>query len=535
MMAATHPPDGDQACAALLRRIRAHAADGLLACGSETLSGIATRQLKRAKPQLRSDAAQAMMKGTTAMLEVVEAWSDDLVVAISNEMSRREDALQQLVQSCVEYSAGEVSVFVQAASAATAAERKEALNDLAQSLTGKAMKEQQTMTHALNTKLESVNHQLKVQKEAFTQRTQELEAQNKELEARLVVSEEKLVASARREEAAKLAGQEHVKASTMGRDALQTRIRRLERELKAEKVRVQRTFSHPFPPTQLISPRGEQELRVSLQTRSAAAKALWGKASDGVGSGALWTRLANAAAELEQPIVEDVELEEPVQPETETEPAVDTVAGDTPIKPTTRAQSEEAATAASTPQPTAVSSKTASGTVLVSPIFESPGAPGHGSLTPELDKHGTGANGAANADAPRLPASASTRSGNQRRGSLGSGLERLTASRPRSALALRRERSLVNLSTMDRVHQSAVAVAACSPNPRLQRRASTSTIQNGDGFMADTAASGARALQKGQPKGRQQGRTRVALGVRVQGLATDVMPPQFDRGGFPIP
>ena len=291
------------------------------------------------------------------------------------------------------------------------------------------------------------------------------------------------------------------------------------------------SLTHPFPPTQLNSPRGEQELRVSLQTRSAAAKALWGKASDGVGSGALWTRLADAAAELEQPIVEEVESEEPVQPETV--PAVHTVAGDTPIKSTTRAQQElEAAAAANTPQPTAVSSKT-SGTVLVSPIFESPGAPGRGSLAPELDKDGKGTNGAASADAHRLPASASSRSASQRRGSLGSGLERLTASRPRSALALRRERSLVKL---DRAHQSAAAVAACSPNPRLQRRASTSTIQNGDGFMAETAASGARALPKGQAKGgRQQGRTRVALGVRVQGLVTDTAPPQFDRGGFPIP
>ena len=245
-MMAPHPPDGDQTCAALLRRIRAHAADGLLACGEETLSGIATRQLKRAKPQLRSDAAQAMMKGTTAMLEVVEAWSDDLVVAIANEISQREDALQQLVQSCVEYSAGEVSVFVEAASAVAAAERKEAIRDLTQSLTGKAMKEQQTLSHALSATLDSANHQLQVQKEAFAQRTQELEARNTELEARLVVSEEKLVASARREEAAKVAGQEHVKASTMGRDALQIRIRRLERELKAEKVRVCRTFPLPI-------------------------------------------------------------------------------------------------------------------------------------------------------------------------------------------------------------------------------------------------------------------------------------------------
>ncbi len=493
----------------LLARIRAHAAEGLVACGGETAGGIAARQLKRAKPQLRNEAAQAMMQGTTAMLGVVEAWSDDLAEAIAGEVSQREDALQNLVQSCVEYSTAEVLKFVEAAAAAAAAERKQAMDELKQSLASKAIKEHHTLTHALNTKLDSLTHQLQVQKKEFAKRTQELDAQNKELEARLVVSEEKLVAASRREEAAKAAGQERLNASTMGREALQTRIRRLERELK-----------------------GEKELRFSLQNRSAAAKALWGKASDGVSSGALWMRLANAAAEQEQPDVEDTETQEPAQHNNHSDPAiqVNDVAGDTPSKPTAGTMSgvEVVATpstshapVAATPQPT---TKVAAENVLVSPIFESPGAPGLG--TP--DSKGT--DGAVGGDALGLSSSTGSRSGNQRGNSFGSGIERLSASRPRSALALRRERSLGDL---DR----AKSATACSPKPRLQRRASTSAIRNGsaNGFLKDTAASGARAVPKGPSKSSHQGRKRVALGVRVQGLATDTIAPQFDRGGFPLP
>lgn len=506
----------------MLARIRAHASEGLVACGGETAGGIVAWQLKRAKPQLRNEAAQAMMQGTTAMLGVVEAWSDDLAETISGEVSRREDALQQLVQSCVEYSAGEVSAFMETAAVAAAAERKEAMSELKQSLTSKAVKEHHTLTHALNTKLESATHQLQVQKEAFVKRTQELEAQNKELEARLVVSEEKLVAAGRREEVVKAAGQERLKASNMGRDALQTRIRRLERELK-----------------------GEKELRVSLQSRSAAAKALWGKASDEVSSGALWTRLANAAAEQEQPNVKDIEAEELVQRNNDSDPAVQAngVASDTPTKSTARpmCEIEQVATpstsqapSATTPQPTTLSCKAAAGSVSVSPIFESPGGPGLGSPAPTAAaKDGKRSNGAVGADARGPSFSASTQPVSQRRHSLGGGIERLAASRPRSALSLRRERSL---RALDRT-KSASATTACSAKPRLQRRASTSAIKNGSGsgFMKDTAASGARANAKGTPQSRHQGRMRVALGVRVQGLAADSVAPQFDRGGFPLP
>ena len=277
----------------LLRGIRAHADDGLEACSGKTVVDIAAHQLKRAKPQLRRDAAHAMMGGTTAMLSVVEAWGDELVETIAAEVSLREDALRQLVRSCADYSTREVSAFAEATVAAAAKERQEALHALTHTLNSKAAKEQRTMTQALNTKLESVTHQLEVQKQAFAQRAQDLEEQNKELEARLLVSEEKLVAAGRREEAAKVVGEERLKASAMGRDALQVRIRRLERELKAEK-----------------------ELRIRLQNRSAAAQALWGKASDKVSSGALWTRLANAAAEQEQPAVDDIGTDEAVQSDT---------------------------------------------------------------------------------------------------------------------------------------------------------------------------------------------------------------------------
>ena len=107
---------------------------------------------------------------------------------------------------------------------------------------------------------------------------------------------------------------------------------------------------------------------------------------------------------------------------------------------------------------------------------------------------------------------------------LGVGLERPTTSRPRSALSIRRERSLINL-------EKATLVAEQVAKPRLQRRASSGSIKNGN-FMAGTVASGARAIPKGQSKSNQQGRARVALGVRVQGLATDTVAPQFDREGF---
>lgn len=516
MMATTPtPPQGRQEpCAALLRKIRAHAADGLAACAGDTAVAVAA-QLKRAKPQLRSGAAQAMMQGTKTMLAVVEAWGDDLAETLANETTRREIELHRLVESLVEYSTGEVSAFVQATSEAAIIERKQALHDLTQSLTGKATKEQQTLVHALSTKLELAKHKLNVQREEFTRRTRQLEEQNKEGEARLVVSEEKLVAAGRREEAAKSAGQERLKAAGMGRDALEVRIKQLERELKAEK-----------------------ELRVSLQSRSAAAKALWGKASDGVSSGALWTRLANAVAEQEQPHVENVDVQESMWQDENSGALVHsrTIAADTPSKPTVGIcrTSEEIISTEATPQPTAASSPYASavaGAVLESPIFQSPSTPSLGSvgLAP-LAKDGKSTEDAGTADADRFPPSASRCSGSQRRDNFGSGIERLSTSRPRSALSLRRQLSLADLDKT----KSPVAASK-----RLQRRASTSATKTGtnfgNGFMADTASSGARAISKEQHKSSQQGRARVALGVRVQGLATDMVAPQFDSGGFPLP
>jgi hypothetical protein len=531
------PPEGQQdPCAALLRRIRTHAEDKLAACPLIAPADIAARELKRAKPQLRNSAAQAMMQGTTAMLGVVEAWGDELAGRIAGEAARREVTLEQLVREHVDFSAAEVAAFAEASCAEADAERKAAISDLTQSLTGKAKKERHTSTHALSTQLESASQKLRAQQAAFALRTEELEARNKELEAQLVVSEEKLVAAGRREEAAKASGEERLKASAMGRDALQIRIRRLERELK-----------------------GEKELRISLQSRSAAAKALWGKASDGVSSGALWSRLASAAAEQEQPQMEssiEEEQEEEAEEEEEEEPAAqhDAAAASTPSKPEMHVTSEievvSITTSFATPKPTEASSKTAvsggaggggaGGGVLVSPLFESPGAPGEQLASPAL----------------------ATKGGGKRRDSLGSGIERLTAPRPRSALSLRRERSLADLDRA-KAEAEAAAAEACSPKPRLQRRASTSAIKNpnrggtcsgtasaarpssgtaatigaarSSSFMQDTAAARGRAVPKGQRKSSQQVQRRVALGVRVQGLETDTtVAPQFDRGGFPL-
>ena len=528
------PPEGQQdPCAALLRRIRTHAEDKLAACPLIAPADIAARELKRAKPQLRNSAAQAMMQGTTAMLGVVEAWGDELAERIAGEAARREVTLEQLVREHVDYSAAEVVAFADASCAEADAERKAAISDLTQSLTGKAKKERHTSTHALSTQLESASQKLRAQQAAFALRTEELEARNKELEAQLVVSEEKLVAAGRREEAAKASGEERLKASAMGRDALQIRIRRLERELK-----------------------GEKELRISLQSRSAAAKALWGKASDGVSSGALWSRLASAAAEQEQPQMEssiEEEQEEEAEEEEEELAAQHTVAAaSTPSKPEMHVTSEievvSITTSFATPKPTEASSKTAvsggagagggGGGVLVSPLFESPGAPGEQLASPAL----------------------ATKGGGKRRDSLGSGIERLTAPRPRSALSLRRERSLADLDRA-KAEAEAAAAEACSPKPRLQRRASTSAIKNpnrggtcsgtasaarpgtaatigaarSSSFMQDTAAARGRAVPKGQRKSSQQVQRRVALGVRVQGLETDTtVAPQFDRGGVPL-
>ena len=125
-------------------------------------------------------------------------------------------------------------------------------------------------------------------------------------------------------------------------------------------------------------------------------------------------------------------------------------------------------------------------------------------------------------------------SGSRRHDKFGSGIERLTSNRPRSALSLRRELALADLAASEPLP----AIAACSSKPRLQRRASTSAItkgtSNSNSFMAETASSGARTAQKGQHKNGKKGRARVALSVRVQGLVTDKVAPQFDRGGFPL-
>lgn len=499
-----------EACASLLRKIRQHAADGLAAhaASDEPMAAIAARELQQAKPHLKSSAAKAMMLGTTAMLDVVETWGAELAERIATEASQREATLELLVHEHVDLTESEVASFVDARSAAAAAERQTSVRELTQVLTGHATKERETFSQALSAKLESAGHQLRVQQQQFLARTAELEARNTELEAQLAVSEENVIAAARREEAAKATCDEKLKAAQsgekMGRNALKLRIRRLERELH-----------------------GEKDTRLRMQSKSAAAKALWGKASDGVSSG-LFARLASAAAEqekpwlvspldhdegAEQPDDNDLDASSPVpspqpkenmmvqQLEQERSFMEERLAS-TPNKVSTTVEvTSTVATLPSlkTPEPSAASSKTGGGGIVVSPLFESPGAP---QQTPAKKDRSPTSERPPSAGGPFRP---------NRRDS--PGLQRLTASRPQSALSLRRQKAVADAEEAKSLAAAADAEKASPTSRMLQRRASAPSMRE-NSFMTPTAASMERTVEK-KPAAQVQ---RVPLGVRLQGL-----------------
>ena len=454
-------------CAALLRKIRQHATDGLAAhaASDEPMSAIAARELSLAKPHLKGSAAKAMMLGTTAMLDVVESWGAELAERIAAEAAQREATLELLVTDHVDLTECEVTMFVDATSAAAAKDHQAAVRELTVTLTGKASKERETSSQALSAKLESAGHQLRVQQQQFVSRTEELEARNTELEAQLAVTEDKVIAAGRREEAAKASCNEKLKGEKMGRNALELRIRRLERELQSEK-----------------------DVRISMQSKSAAAKALWGKASTGVSSG-LFARLASAAAEQEKPwLVSPLDHDEDeglLSSASEQQadgnesdasspvpsPVLPPDAAHTPSKisiSTTVEVTSAVATLPSlqTPEPSAASSKTGGvGSVQVSPLFESPGAP---LLQTPAKRDGSPTSERPPSAGPYKP----------RRGdSLGSGLQRLTTSRPQSALSRRRQKAVADAETA-KLQAAAADADKAPPKPRnLQRRASAPSMR----------------------------------------------------------
>ena len=310
-------------------------------------------ELRRSLPQLKNDVAQAMTQGTAAMLACAESWGSELVARVASEVDQRTADLTGGFRAHGDLCVTEMATLVGQLQERAQQQKQDAVRGAATH----AERSREESAKALRTAMGGAKREMQVHVEKGTHQLEELKARNAELEVQLSVTQAQIVAATRRTEAAKEQGEESLRYAEVGRRALEVQLARVERELQNEK-----------------------KGRLALLSRKQAAACLWGRAADGVFSGALAATVEapQPALVVEIEAVEEVEVVEQQQPEEEEEEEEQVQQLDELPSPASVTELDIITTpeAASTPTLLASSGRRRSSTAAnISPLFESPGIP----------------------------------------------------------------------------------------------------------------------------------------------------------------